>query len=459
MAAVGPGVIVLGASIGGGEFLLGPDRLRPSRPDAALGHDGGRLLPDGLQHRADALHARHRRAGVHRFHADAAACRRSGPGSTPCSSSCRSAGPRGRATAAGAIFFLFTGRHRRRGRRRCRLSDRRRHVPGCAWRCCCSDGASSARSSCSTGSWSCAPGRVARPGAVLFRSGRGRPRWRDSPDSTRRGGVFDFLPADADFLLLGAFVAYSGLRRDDQHHAVELGARQGLRDGAARRLHSGRGRRTARCISPHTGFIFTPDADSPARAGAAGGASCAPTSGACSSSGAMLGMMLPALLYVTFLPAGTDIRGLGISAALAQQHRRQRGGAPRRRDRASRRVAPVQDPARSHRGLVRAITDILWTGSRRVRAWRGGDVRAVYYTVLVLVVLWGIIALRLAQPVILLQIAANVAGLVFVVARCTCCTSTRASCRPRSVPHARAAPCSWRCRCSTDSSCSTRSGA
>ena len=32
--------------------------------------------------------------------------------------------------------------------------------------------------------------------------------------------------------------------------------------------------------------------------------------------------------------------------------------------------------------MTRSITDILWTGSARVRAWRGGDVRAVYYTVL-----------------------------------------------------------------------------
>ena len=66
--------------------------------------------------------------------------------------------------------------------------------------------------------------------------------------------------------------------------------------------------------------------------------------------------------------------------------------------------------------LVRAITDILWTGSRRVRAWRGGDVRLVYYSVLMLAASWGIIALRLAQPIILLQLAANVAGFVFVVA-------------------------------------------
>jgi hypothetical protein len=51
-----------------------------------------------------------------------------------------------------------------------------------------------------------------------------------------------------------------------------------------------------------------------------------------------------------------------------------------------------------------------------VRAWRGGDVRAVYYSVLAAVVLWGIVALRLAQPIILLQVSANVAGMVFLLA-------------------------------------------
>lgn len=66
-------------------------------------------------------------------------------------------------------------------------------------------------------------------------------------------------------------------------------------------------------------------------------------------------------------------------------------------------------------GMVRTLTDILWTGSRRVRAWRGGDVRAVYYGVMAIVVLWAIVALRLAQPIVLLLIAANVAGAVFVV--------------------------------------------
>ena len=67
-------------------------------------------------------------------------------------------------------------------------------------------------------------------------------------------------------------------------------------------------------------------------------------------------------------------------------------------------------------GTVRALTDILWAGSGRLRAWRGGDVRLIYYGVLAAVSAWGLIALRLAQPILLLQLGANVAGLVFVIA-------------------------------------------
>ena len=67
-------------------------------------------------------------------------------------------------------------------------------------------------------------------------------------------------------------------------------------------------------------------------------------------------------------------------------------------------------------GLTRAITDILWTASSRIRAARGADVRVVYYAVLAVVVIWGIIALRLTQSIILLQLGANMAGIVFIVA-------------------------------------------
>jgi hypothetical protein len=44
-------------------------------------------------------------------------------------------------------------------------------------------------------------------------------------------------------------------------------------------------------------------------------------------------------------------------------------------------------------GLVRSITDILWSGSHRIRAWRGGDVRVVYYSVLAVLLGWGLFAM------------------------------------------------------------------
>ena len=66
-------------------------------------------------------------------------------------------------------------------------------------------------------------------------------------------------------------------------------------------------------------------------------------------------------------------------------------------------------------GLTRAVTDILWTGSKRIRSWKGGDVRFVYYGVLTVVSLWGIVALRLTQPIALLALSANMAGLVFII--------------------------------------------
>ena len=132
--------------------------------------------------------------------------------------------------------------------------------------------------------------------------------------------------------------------------------------------------------------------------------------------GALLGMVLPALLYVEFLQRGTNIQGLGISAALASAVGTRAGAG----------VGIViaflgawilfKTQLDNLEGMVRAITDILWTGSRRVRAWRGGDVRAVYYSVLGTLVVWGIIALRLAQPIVLLKLGANVAGAVFIVA-------------------------------------------
>jgi hypothetical protein len=230
-------------------------------------------------------------------------------------------------------------------------------------------------------------------------------------DMTR--GAFNFLPADVDFFLLAAFVAYSGcggaLNITLSNWARDKGYGMGERAGYIPAAVGGQKVNLA-----HSGFMFAPDAESMRRWCGWWRIVRADQWGVFFT-GAILGMLLPALLYVTFLPSGTDIQGLGISAALA--------------DSVGARAGPLLAGVIALLGawllfktqldlteaMVRSITDILWTGSRRVRTWRGGDVRAVYYSVLGVAVLWGIIALRLAAPIILLQLAANVAGVIFVV--------------------------------------------
>jgi hypothetical protein len=131
--------------------------------------------------------------------------------------------------------------------------------------------------------------------------------------------------------------------------------------------------------------------------------------------GAFLGMALPAILYTAIIDPGKEIRGLAVAAELALAMVT-RGG-------------PVigflvafmsvwvlfKTQLDIMEATVRSITDIIWSGSARVRAWREGDVRIIYYSVMVLFVVWGLIALRLSQPIILLQLGANVAGLIFII--------------------------------------------
>jgi hypothetical protein len=225
---------------------------------------------------------------------------------------------------------------------------------------------------------------------------------------------FNFLPAGMDFVLLGALVAYSGgggvLNITLSNWARDKGYGMGSRVGYIGGMVGGKRTQLA-----ETGFMFEPDA---ANLGRWRGwwRIVRVDQWGIFFIGALLGMMLPALLYVTFVTPGTEMKQLEIAAVLANE------------------IGAVAAPAMGLvvavlgawilfktqldcvEGMTRSVTDILWTGSARVRAWRGGDVRAVYYAVLAVVVIWGMVALRLAQPIVLLQIGANIGGAIFVVA-------------------------------------------
>jgi hypothetical protein len=131
--------------------------------------------------------------------------------------------------------------------------------------------------------------------------------------------------------------------------------------------------------------------------------------------GGMLGMGLPAILYTSFIEPGRDIRGLSVAAELASSMARAGGAWLTISVALMGAWVLFKTQLDQFEGMVRAITDILWTASARIRGWRTGDVRVIYYSVLAVIVVWGIIALRLTQPIILLQLGANMAGLVMVI--------------------------------------------
>jgi hypothetical protein len=224
---------------------------------------------------------------------------------------------------------------------------------------------------------------------------------------------FRLIPAGADFFLIGAFAAYSGcggvINIALTSWARDKGYGMGKTVGFIPALRVGR----EQSLAP-TGRVFAPDAASLAR-----------WSGwwrivqieqwGVFFAGAMLGMALPALLYCAVIPPGTDLGGVAVAAELA-----------RALARAGRALGPIvafltvwilfKTQLDIFEGTVRSLTDILWSGSGAVRGWRGGDVRLVYHVILGALAGWGVFALSLTQPLVLLQLGANMAGVVMVLA-------------------------------------------
>jgi Mn2+/Fe2+ NRAMP family transporter len=226
------------------------------------------------------------------------------------------------------------------------------------------------------------------------------------------GGGFNFMPRDADWFLIGAFAAYSGvggvgnltLSNWSRDKGFGMGGVVGFIPAAA----GGK-------VVPlaHSGSVFAPTPENMTRWRGWWRIVRADQWGVFFI-GALLGMALPAILYTATLSPGADIRGLGVAAALADAF----GGGTGLAFAVAFMGAWLLFKAQLDilEGTVRAVTDILWSGSRRVRASSNGDVRYVYYSVLAVFVVWGLIAMGLAQPIFLLQVSANIAGLVMVIA-------------------------------------------
>ena len=61
------------------------------------------------------------------------------------------------------------------------------------------------------------------------------------------------------------------------------------------------------------------------------------------------------------------------------------------------------------------MTDALWMSSQKARDWRRG-IGSIYYGILVVFSVWGVVVIRSASPFQLFKILANMAGVVLLIA-------------------------------------------
>lgn len=138
--------------------------------------------------------------------------------------------------------------------------------------------------------------------------------------------------------------------------------------------------------------------------------------------GCFIGMGLPALLTVQFIPPGTQIGGMAVAVRQAEGITAAFGGLTTGLGYALWVITLLtgfwilySTQLNIMDLFPRTVTDILWTSNPAVRRWSGGDVRKVYYASLVVFVVWGCIAINLAQPFILIILGAFMAGLMMTI--------------------------------------------
>jgi len=227
-----------------------------------------------------------------------------------------------------------------------------------------------------------------------------------------RGFVsFGALPAGGDWLLLGAFAAYSGLGGVSNAYMTNWMRDKGFAMGATVG-HIPAATAASVTLSPQ-GNVFIVN-DRSLKRWKDWFRFLNVDQWAVFALGSIVGMMLVTLMSLEFVPAGTMMGGWAVAdlqaSAIAERH----GRIFWHLTLLTGFWVLFKTQLGQSDGLVRTLTDMLWSGSARLRRRSGVDVRRMYYSILAVFVIWGCIALNLAQPLTLVVIGANVAGLNFV---------------------------------------------
>ncbi len=129
-----------------------------------------------------------------------------------------------------------------------------------------------------------------------------------------------------------------------------------------------------------------------------------------------LGMALPSMLSVQFLRRGTEVSewyaaGMtadGVDNAVAQAWGSRAGSLAWYLTLLCGFLVLAPAMATSTDGVVRRWVDVVWTSSRRLRAWDPKHIKTLYFGVLVGYMVLGLFLLAIGKPLMLLKIGTNI---------------------------------------------------
>ncbi|MGH9722659.1 MAG: Nramp family divalent metal transporter [Bryobacteraceae bacterium] len=124
--------------------------------------------------------------------------------------------------------------------------------------------------------------------------------------------------------------------------------------------------------------------------------------------GCMLGMALPSMVSYEFLRGGKVAEGHAVAAMTAQGIAARHGEVFWYLTLLCGFVILAPSVVSTVDGISRRWTDVIWIGSRRLRHLEGNQVKYVYYTILTLYAMWGLVALKLTPNPLVLAIASGV---------------------------------------------------
>lgn len=129
--------------------------------------------------------------------------------------------------------------------------------------------------------------------------------------------------------------------------------------------------------------------------------------------GSILSMVLPSIILASLLKPGSSVGGFGVAAVYADATAKIIGFAGW----VWMLLVAFWVLFSSQISVVdlvtRQMTEVIWAGIPRIRLWAKNDIRRIFYTILVIYIIWGAIVINIGQPLFVAQLAGNVANLAF----------------------------------------------